>query len=378
MMNYYSKRMLNLLLQSVTFRRYYYRYSQLYSLDKRKLVSKKDKTQTVNCGGLRKPKKRSLSDYKYHTMRFYDGHYGLPSKFDLRPFLTNVKYVARNQKDRGSCTGQTTAEDQDLKEIMAGVWKGQTSADMAYYEIRKIHGWQNEDSGGNMVDEGTVLGNTGICFATTYPPDQPLNTKPSTAAYTEAKNHMHEKTQTALHVGEIKAAMVQYNSPVRFGVPIPNSFFASEFGGWVPTVYDTIVGYHSMLCVGYDDNMKNPATGTKGYFIVLNSWGPGYGDKGYVYIPYAWMNYYEPRNELDIWIQPKLKIVTPVPECVEGTIEILEWCPDGTWKTRRVCKIGKWVQESQPCGSVVTKVFVRVQSSTDEQTWKTLWSGQVA
>jgi C1A family cysteine protease len=336
---------------------------------------------------LRKPKKyrygaktlraQPKEAFRYYLWRDYwrERTFVLPSKFDLRPYFTNVKYKPRDQKERGSCTGQTTAEDQDLKELQAGVWKAQTSADMAYYEIRKIHNDVNGDNGGNMVDEGTVLGNTGICLASTYPPDQPLNTKPSTAAYTEAKNHMHEKSQTALHVGEIKAAMVQNNCAVRIGVPIPNSFFASQFGGWVPLTYDTIVGYHSMLLVGFDDDMKNPVTGLKGHFIVLNSWGSGYGDKGYVYIPYAWMAYYEAKGELDNWIQPKLKIAY---ECVEGTIEVLEQCPDGTWKTRRVCKSGKWVQESQPCGSVVTKVFIRVQSSADEVAWKTLWEGQVA
>jgi C1A family cysteine protease len=337
---------------------------------------------------LRKPKKYKFGyktvraqpkeNFRYYLWRDYwrEQTFVLPTKFDLRPILTAAKYKVRDQGNQGSCTGQTAAEDQDLKEIQANVWKSQTSAAMAYYEIRKLHGWQNEDSGGNMADEGTVLGNTGICLNTTMPyKDTDYTTKPSTAAYAEAKNHMHEKSQTALHVGEIKAAMVQNNCAVSIGGQIPISLFASQFGGWVPTTYDTIVGYHSMLLVGFDDDMKNPVTGLKGHFIVLNSWGSGYGDKGYVYIPYAWMAYYEAKGELDNWIQPKLKIAY---ECVEGTVEVLEKCPDGTWKTRRVCKSGKWVQESQPCGSVVTKVFIRVQSSADEVSWKTLWEGQVA
>jgi len=40
----------------------------------------------------------------------------------------------------------------------------------------------------------------------------------------------------------------------------------------------------------------------------------------------------------------------PPPECKEGSIEILEMCPDGqTWKRRRVCKNGKWMEETQQC-----------------------------
>jgi len=40
------------------------------------------------------------------------------------------------------------------------------------------------------------------------------------------------------------------------------------------------------------------------------------------------------------------------PECEEGSVEIIEICPDGqTWKRRRVCKAGRWVEESQECPS---------------------------
>lgn len=40
-------------------------------------------------------------------------------------------------------------------------------------------------------------------------------------------------------------------------------------------------GHHCMLCVGYMDSCQR--------FIVRNSWGTGWGDNGYCYIPYAYM-----------------------------------------------------------------------------------------
>ena len=44
-----------------------------------------------------------------------------------------------------------------------------------------------------------------------------------------------------------------------------------------------------MKIVGYDD--------TKSWFIVANSWGKGWGDKGYCYIPYEFMQ----ENGSDYW-----------------------------------------------------------------------------
>jgi len=40
----------------------------------------------------------------------------------------------------------------------------------------------------------------------------------------------------------------------------------------------------------------------------------------------------------------------PPPPCKEGQVEVLEYCPDGvTWKRRRVCRNGVWVEETQEC-----------------------------
>ena len=52
-------------------------------------------------------------------------------------------------------------------------------------------------------------------------------------------------------------------------------------------------GGHCVLMTGYVDNKNLPAGVTPGegggYFIVKNSWGCGYGDQGYAYVPYDWV-----------------------------------------------------------------------------------------
>jgi C1A family cysteine protease len=55
------------------------------------------------------------------------------------------------------------------------------------------------------------------------------------------------------------------------------------------------LGGHALFCCGYRDDTQYEGGG---YLIVKNSWGTGFGDEGYVYIPYA---YVRPRLMIDIW-----------------------------------------------------------------------------
>ena len=49
----------------------------------------------------------------------------------------------------------------------------------------------------------------------------------------------------------------------------------------MPKIGETLLGGHACYCLGYDDS--------KSSFIVRNSWGTGWGDKGHFYIPYQYL-----------------------------------------------------------------------------------------
>jgi C1A family cysteine protease len=53
--------------------------------------------------------------------------------------------------------------------------------------------------------------------------------------------------------------------------------------GIVPMPKDTerMLGGHAVMAVGYDEK--------KQYFFVRNSWGEAWGDRGYFYMPYAYL-----------------------------------------------------------------------------------------
>ncbi len=49
----------------------------------------------------------------------------------------------------------------------------------------------------------------------------------------------------------------------------------------MPKKKEKVLGGHAVMAVGYDDNREA--------VIVRNSWGKEWGDKGYFYMPYAYI-----------------------------------------------------------------------------------------
>ncbi|MEG1808824.1 MAG: C1 family peptidase, partial [Oscillospiraceae bacterium] len=62
-------------------------------------------------------------------------------------------------------------------------------------------------------------------------------------------------------------------------IPLPDTLIERELGG------------HALLIVGYDD--------AKRWFVIRNSWGRKWGDKGYGYMPYE---YVERGYAFDFWV----------------------------------------------------------------------------
>ena len=83
--------------------------------------------------------------------------------------------------------------------------------------------------------------------------------------------------------------------PLDFGFTVFSSYSDSNTNGGIfpyPVATESVVGGHSVLIVGYDDNKiaKNNRDGSSktGCFLLRNSWGTSWGDHGYGWLPYAY------------------------------------------------------------------------------------------
>ena len=84
--------------------------------------------------------------------------------------------------------------------------------------------------------------------------------------------------------------------PSMFGFTVYNSISQSSRTGGIPFPKggEKIEGGHAVVAAGYDDNkiVKNTAAGsvaTKGALLIRNSWGTGWGEAGYGWLPYDYV-----------------------------------------------------------------------------------------
>jgi len=215
----------------------------------------------------------------------------LPSKVDLRQFLSPVE----NQGELGSCTANATAGAYEY--LMW--WHKQSKFDLSrlflYYNTRVIEGTVNDDSGAMIYDVIQALHDNGVCSEKSWPYNiQRFKQRPPENCYAEAKNNgisKFERIQLDLNTWK---SVLASGYPIVFGVQIFSSF-QNPRNGFIsmPRSNDQQLGGHAMCCVGYSDPDR--------VFIVRNSWGHQWGDKGYCYIPYDYMmnrNY----NDGDSWV----------------------------------------------------------------------------
>ncbi len=82
--------------------------------------------------------------------------------------------------------------------------------------------------------------------------------------------------------------------PVAFGLPVPTSISRSAEISYRPA-FDSVLSGQALLAVGYDDRWLSSS---RGALLVRNSWGAAWGDQGYGWVPYAFV---EERLAADFW-----------------------------------------------------------------------------
>lgn len=217
----------------------------------------------------------------------------LPTKVDLRGQCPPVY----NQGPIGSCSGFAIAKG--LGEFILKKQNRHTelSALYLYYQERKLEGTVNEDAGAHIGDGMKVLDNLGCAPESAHPylPTSKWNDKDAIQQYVVAKpgnddvaagkSFRVQGVQAINSLHAIRASLAK-GMPVVFGIAVFESFETESVAktGQVPMpnqAKEKMVGGHAVMCVGYDNAKK--------VLIMRNSWGKEWGDNGYFYLPYGFI-----------------------------------------------------------------------------------------
>ncbi len=187
-----------------------------------------------------------------------------------------------------------------------------------YYASRRIEGTTSTDAGATIRDAIKAGVTYGVVDETVYPYDvNKFALNPPKANWDAAL--LHKVTSYhAITDGDIETMKVMLSGAVPFlvgfGFTVYDSFMTQQTAttGLVcrPAKGEGIQGGHAVTLVGYDDNKVMP-DGSKGAFLVRNSWGTSWGVYGgHFWFAYNYMS--DPALASDVWVVSSSPLVLEV------------------------------------------------------------------
>ncbi len=217
----------------------------------------------------------------------------LPPLVDLRGNMPKIY----DQGNLGSCVANSVSSAIEYDLMKQKLPDFMPSRLFVYYNTRAMEGTATQDSGCMIRDAVKSVNSLGVCPEKEWPYDiTKFAQKPLSQCYKDALKHKTVKYQSVIQdLNHIKSALAS-GFPVVFGFAVYESFESDAVAktGIVPMPLPTerSLGGHSVSIVGYDDS--------KQMFIVRNSWGTNWGDKGYFYQPYQYVT--NPNLSADFWV----------------------------------------------------------------------------
>lgn len=234
-------------------------------------------------------------DYRDKMYKFSASAGDLPRQVDLRT-SENKHLGIFHQGKLGSCTANAIAAAFEFDQHKQHVAEFVPSRLFIYYNERCVEGTVFMDSGAQLRDGIKVMHRLGCCPEEMWPYEiEMYQTRPAEECYEVAAAHTAQAYQRVQQdVMHLKSCIAE-GFPFVFGFIVCQSFESKQVATSgkmpMPTNSDRPLGGHAVIAVGYDDSQE--------VFIVRNSWGSKWGQRGYFMMPYDYI-----RNKMlaqDFW-----------------------------------------------------------------------------
>jgi len=233
----------------------------------------------------------------------------LPPSVDLRKWCSPIE----DQGELGSCTANAGVGLLEYFERRTYSKHLDASRLFLYKVTRNLLGWKG--------DQGAYLRSTMksmVLFG--MPPErywpytiEKFDDEPTTFCYSFAQSYRSIQyyrldpagTTPGKVLSNVKKSLAA-GLPSMFGFSVYSSMPGTGEGADIPFPQpgDRLEGGHAVVAVGYDDARKIGKE--KGALLIRNSWGKEWGEKGYGWLPYA---YVEQELADDFWTLVKAEFV---------------------------------------------------------------------
>jgi len=207
----------------------------------------------------------------------------LPNKIDLRSQCPPVY----DQGSLGSCTANAISAAIQIERIKQKLTPDFIPSRLfIYYNERNMENTVASDSGAQIRDGIKSIATQGDCPETEWPyVVEKFTDKPSEKCYKDAVKYKAVQYQRVPQILSQMKGCIASGYPFVFGFSVYSGFENEDVADTgelqMPTSKERLLGGHAVVAVGYNDKTQR--------FIVRNSWGKGWGLKGYFTMPYAYL-----------------------------------------------------------------------------------------
>ena len=238
-----------------------------------------------------------------------------PTQVDLRQWCPPVE----NQGQIGSCTANAGVGLLEYYQRRA-FGKHIDGSRMFLYKATRNYLQLTGDTGAWLRSTIGTMRLFGVCPERFWPySEADFDEEPTAFCYAFAKNYealryyrLDPRGIGGARVLENVRTQLAANLPSMFGFTVYASIQGAGDSGEIPMPApgEDTVGGHAVVAVGYDDakEISNSGGGspTQGALLIRNSWGEGWGENGYGWLPYA---YVTEHLAVDFWVLTKAEWV---------------------------------------------------------------------